>query len=77
MFPIWISIHLFALAVFHKNLQKLERLYAVSSLLVTFVVTAWCITEYIPLFQKGRFNSEAGCLTIRPLANRLGEDYNA
>ena len=34
MFTVWISIHLFALAVFHRNLQRLERLYVVSSLLV-------------------------------------------
>ena len=39
MFTVWISIHLFALAVFHKNLQRLERLYVVSSLLVHLVVT--------------------------------------
>ena len=32
MFTVWISIHLFALAVFHRNLQRLERLYVVSSL---------------------------------------------
>ena len=36
---IWISIHLFALAVFHKNLQRLERLYVVSSLLIPLAVT--------------------------------------
>ena len=34
MFTLWISIHLFALAVFHKNLERLERLYVVSSLLI-------------------------------------------
>ena len=39
MFTIWISIHLFALAVFHKNLQRLERLYVVSSLLIQLAVT--------------------------------------
>ena len=40
MFTVWIVIHLFALAVFHKNLQRLEPLYVVSSLLVPLVVTA-------------------------------------
>ena len=40
MFTVWISIHLFALAVFHKNLQRLEPLYVVSSHLVSMVVTA-------------------------------------
>ena len=40
MLIVWIAIHLFALAVFHKNLQRLEPLYVVSSLLVPLVVTA-------------------------------------
>ena len=39
MFTVWISIHLFALAVFHKNLQRFERLYVVSSLLIPLAVT--------------------------------------
>ena len=39
MLTLWISIHLFALAVFHKNLQRLERLYVVSSLLIPLAVT--------------------------------------
>ena len=39
MFTVWISIHLFALAVFHKNLQRLERLYVGSSLLIPLAVT--------------------------------------
>ena len=39
MFTVWISLHLFALAVFHKNLQRLERLYVVSSLLIPLAVT--------------------------------------
>ena len=40
MFTVWISIHLFALAVFHKNLQKLESLYVVSSLIIPLAVTS-------------------------------------
>ena len=40
MFTVWIVIHLFALAVFHKNLQKLEPLYVASSLLIPLIVTA-------------------------------------
>ena len=36
---IWISLHLFALAVFHKNMQRLERLYVASSLLIPLAVT--------------------------------------
>ena len=39
MFTLWISIHLFALAVFHNNLQRLERLYVVNPLLITLAVT--------------------------------------
>ena len=39
MFTVRISIHLFALAVFHKNLLRLERLYVVSSLLIPLAVT--------------------------------------
>ena len=39
MFTLWISIHLFAFAVFHRNLQRLERLYVVSSLLIPLAVT--------------------------------------
>ena len=39
MFTVWISIHLFALAVFHRNLQRLERLYVVSSLLIPLAAT--------------------------------------
>ena len=36
MFTLWISIHL---AVFHKNLQRLERLYVVSAHLIPLAVT--------------------------------------
>ena len=39
MFTVWISMHIFALAVFHKNLQRLERLYVGSSLLIPLAVT--------------------------------------
>ena len=43
MFTVWISIHLFALAVFHKNLQRLERLYVVSSLLIPLAVRDYIV----------------------------------
>ena len=39
MFTVWIMIHLFALAVYHKNLQRLEPLYVASSLLIPVMVT--------------------------------------
>ena len=47
MFTVWISIHLFALAVFHKNLQRLERLYVVSSLLIPLAVTIVLLGTYL------------------------------
>ena len=40
MFTVWIVVHLFALAVFHKKLQRLEPLYVASSLLIPLIVTA-------------------------------------
>ena len=40
MFTVWIVVHLFALAVFHKKLQRLEPLYVASSLLIPLMVTA-------------------------------------
>ena len=48
MFTVWIVIHLFALAMFHKNLHRLERLYVVSSLLVPLVVTAALLGVTLP-----------------------------
>ena len=38
MFVVWIMIHLFALAVYHKNLQRLEPLYVASSLFTPLMV---------------------------------------
>ena len=40
MFTVWIVIHLFALAVFRKKLQRLKPLYVASSLLIPLMVTA-------------------------------------
>ena len=40
MFTVWIVVHLFALAVFHKKLQRLEPLYVASSLLIPLMVIA-------------------------------------
>ena len=48
MFTVWISIHLFALAVFHKNLQRLERLYVVSSLQSYTTGCDHCATGHKP-----------------------------
>ncbi|KAL5497164.1 hypothetical protein EMCRGX_G013588 [Ephydatia muelleri] len=36
----WIVLHLFALAVYHKNLSKLEPLYVCSSVLISSIVAA-------------------------------------
>ena len=52
MFTVWIVIHLFALAVFHKNLQRLEPLYVVSSLLLPLVVTATLLGMNLTHLQK-------------------------
>ena len=38
MFTILISMNLFALATFHKNLRRLEHLYVVSSFLIPLVI---------------------------------------
>ena len=38
MFTILISIHLFALGTFHKNLRRLEHLYVLSSFLIPLVI---------------------------------------
>ena len=40
MFTVCIVIHLFALAVYYKNLQRLEPFYVASSLLIPMIVTA-------------------------------------
>ena len=53
MFTFWIAIHLFALVVFHKNFQRLEPLYVVSSLLVPVVVaTTLLVIDLNPLLQE-------------------------
>ena len=66
MFTVWISIHLFALAVFHKNLQRLERLYVVSSLLVPLVVTIvlLCINLTACSTNGNGFNEESVYIVI-------------
>ena len=40
LFTMWVTFHLFCFAVLHKNLQKLEALYVVTSLLVPAVIAA-------------------------------------
>ena len=40
LFTIWVTFHLFCFAVLHKNLKKMEVLYAMSSLLVPAVVAS-------------------------------------
>ena len=40
LFTMWVTFHLFCFAVLHKNLQKLEVLYVVTSLLVPAVIAA-------------------------------------
>ena len=38
LFTMWVTFHLFCFAVFHKNLNKLEVLYVVTSLLLPAVI---------------------------------------
>ena len=38
LFTMWVTFHLFCFAVLHKNLQKLEVMYVVTSLLVPAVI---------------------------------------
>ncbi|KAL5509158.1 hypothetical protein EMCRGX_G004468 [Ephydatia muelleri] len=40
LFTMWVTFHLFCLAVLHKNLKKLEVLYVVTSLLVPALIVA-------------------------------------
>ena len=63
MFTVWIVIHLFALAVFHKNFQRLEPLYVVSSLLIPLVVTGVLLAvnlvgEYEPFSPNISFSED-------------------
>ena len=55
MFTIWLIFHLFVLAVFLKNLQRLELLYVFSSLLVPIIPTC------IPLFTQAYGKDGARC----------------
>ena len=56
----WIVVHLFALAVCHKNLNRLEPLYVVSSLLVSSVMLV--VSLILVFVAKGETNSD-GCIT--------------
>ena len=58
MFTVWISIHLFALAVFHKNLQRLEPLYVVSSLLIPLAVTIGLLGQGTGCIVYSTYQSE-------------------
>ena len=40
LFTMWVIVHLFCLAVLHKNLKKLEALYVVTSLLVPAAIAS-------------------------------------
>ena len=71
MFTLWILMHLFALAVFHKNLQRLERLYVVSSLLIPLAVTI------VLLVIIGCSTAIFHCkLVIHHNTNKLTKDIN-
>ena len=55
MFTVWLIFHLFVLAVFLKNLQRLELLYVFSSLLIPIIPTC------IPLFTQAYGQDGARC----------------
>ena len=46
LFTMWVAFHLFCFAVLHKNLQKLEVLYVVTSLFVPAVIAAVPLTTH-------------------------------
>ena len=58
MFTVWIVVHLFALAVFRKKLQRLEPLYVASSLLIPLMVTA----VILPICVVGSIISKYVCM---------------
>ena len=56
LFTVWITFHLFCFAILHKNLKKLEVLYAVTSLLVPILIAA------VPLITHSYgYSSVDGC----------------
>ena len=56
LFTVWTTFHLFCFAILHKNLKKLEVLYAVTSLLVPIVIAA------VPLITHSYgYSSVDGC----------------
>lgn len=58
LFTVWVTIHLFSFAVFHKSLDKLEALYVVSSL------TAPALMACIPLITGSYGHSSLGSCYI-------------
>ena len=55
LFTVWVTFHLFCFAVLHKNLQKLEALYVVTSLLVPAVIAAVPLTTHS--YRNSQYNS--------------------
>ena len=62
LFTMWVTFHLFCFAVLHKNLQKLEVLYVVTSLVVPAVISC------VPLITDSYASSGPVCF-ISGLAN--------
>ena len=54
LFTMWVTFHLFCFAVLHKNLKKLEVMYAVTSLLLPAVIAC------IPLITRTYGRSQDG-----------------
>ena len=67
LFTMWVTFHLFCFAVLHKNLQKLEVLYVVTSLLVPAVIAC------VPLITKSYgYSAVDGCF----IPAYLNSSYN-
>ena len=68
LFTMWVTFHLFCFAVLHKNLQKLEVLCVVTSLLVPAVIAS------VPLITKSYgYSTVDGCF----IPAYLNSSYNS
>ena len=59
MLTFWIAIHLFALAMFHKNLKRLEPLYVVSSVFIPMAIGTMLFVMDLPRLQDACGLTEA------------------
>ena len=52
MFTTWVTVHLFAIAIFNKNLKKLEPVYVVSSVFFPLVIALLMLTTMFTTTAK-------------------------